>query len=114
MRKYILLFIGLTLFISCTEAVIEDLPPDPIPTQIKYNDDVKAIIDANCVSCHGAISPNAGLSLTTYQQVRDATENGNLINRINNVSAPMPPSNLMPSTNRAIIDQWVLDGYIEN
>lgn len=114
MKKFAILFLGSLAIVGCTEAVIEDLPPDPITTQIKYNNDVKAIIDANCVGCHGAVSPNAGLSLTNYTQVRNAAENGNLVTRINSVSNPMPPGNLMSSTNRNIIDQWIIDGYLEN
>lgn len=114
MKKYAILLFAILSIMSCSEAVIEDLPPDPITTTVKYNSDVKTIIDANCVGCHGAISPNAGLSLTNYTQVRNAAENGNLVGRINNVSSPMPPSGLMSSNNRAIIDQWIADGYLEN
>ncbi|MFY0602657.1 MAG: hypothetical protein JXQ93_01825 [Flavobacteriaceae bacterium] len=114
MKKYVFLFLMMSFMISCSEAVIEDLPTDPITNQVNYVTDVKIIIDNNCVGCHGAVSPSAGLSLTNYTQVRNAAENGNLINRINNVSNPMPQSGLMSSSNRAIIDKWVIDGYLEN
>ncbi|QMU62849.1 MAG: cytochrome c [Flavobacteriaceae bacterium] len=114
MKKHICLFLGFALFASCTKAVIEDTPVLPSPIMVKYNNGVKTIIDNNCVSCHGATSPDAGLSLTTYTQVRTAAESGNLINRINDATRPMPPAALMSSTNRAAITRWMTDGYLEN
>ena len=41
-------------------------------------------------------------------------ENGNLLNRINDQVNPMPQSGILPSSTRAVIDQWVADGYLEN
>jgi|TARA_B110000879_G_scaffold211742_1_gene305405 hypothetical protein len=107
----ILLFLGLS---SCTSAILEDEDTGPIATTIKYNDDVKNIISANCVSCHGGSSPQAGLDLSSYVNVRFAAENGNLLNRINDQVNPMPQSGILPSSTRAVIDQWVADGYLEN
>jgi len=111
---YTLLVIGL-IMTSCTTAEIPlEEDPDPILTTISYTAEVKLVIDNNCVTCHGTVNPNAGLSLTTYLQVKNAAENGNLIARMNNALNPMPPSGVLPTQTRAIIDKWRDDGFLEN
>jgi len=109
-------FVAVLLY-NCTkntidEVDVEDLPP--IVEKVTYDDDVAAIINTNCVGCHSGPNANAGLQLNGYANVRAATEQGNLLNRINNASNPMPPAGQLPATNRQIIDQWVADGYLEN
>ncbi len=100
---------------SCTTAEIPlEKNPTPITQTVKYTTDVKPIIDNYCLSCHGAVNPNAGLSLVTYQQVRNSTQNGNLIARINDQVNPMPQGQLMSVEKRAIIAKWREDGYLEN
>ena len=118
-RKLTLLSVSLmaVVFYNCTtntidEGSIEDLPP--IVETVTYEDDVQAIIVTNCVTCHSGPNANAGLQLTSYVNVRAAAEQGNLLNRINNGSNPMPPSGLLPPETRQIIDQWVADGYLQN
>jgi hypothetical protein len=54
------------------------------------------------------------LLLENYNQVRSASENGTLIQRINDVSNPMPTTGLMPSSKRAFFDEWVQDAFLEN
>lgn len=98
-------------FSSCSTSVIEKTV---IIETIKYNNDAKTIIDNNCVSCHNSIDLVAGLDLSTYNALRLATESGNVISRINNSSAPMPPSGLMSADLIATIEKWKEDGYLEN
>ncbi len=112
-KVFAFILISLTLY-NCTSAILEDEDVTPIVETVKYNNDVKNIVSANCVSCHGGSTPQAGLDLSTYVNVRFASENGNLLNRINNVTNPMPPSGVMPAATRAVIDKWVTDGYLEN
>lgn len=107
------IFISFALF-NCSSAILVDEEIEPIVETVKYNDDVKNIISANCVSCHGGSTPQVGLDLSTYTNVRFAVENRGLLNRINNVTNPMPPSGVLPSATRAIIEKWVSDGYLEN
>ena len=117
MKKHWFTFLAVTGFMmsSCTTTEIPlDVISDPIVDVVTYTGDVKAIIDNNCTSCHGAVSPQAGLSLVTYLQVRSAAENGNLIPRMNNATAPMPPSGRLSANIRAIIDSWADDGFLEN
>jgi len=116
-RKLSLLSVFAVLLYNCTtntvdEGDVTDLPP--IVEVVTFDDDVEAIITTNCVGCHSGPSANAGLQLTGYANVRAAAEQGNLVGRINNASNPMPPSGQLPPETRQIIDQWIIDGYLEN
>ena len=117
MKKQLLSLIilaGLSMASCTTTEIPLDEVTDPIDEIVTYNGDVKAIIDNNCIGCHGTSSPQAGLSLVTYQQVRNAAENGNLITRMNNATNPMPPSGILSANIRAVIDAWANDGFLEN
>jgi hypothetical protein len=84
---------------------------------VNYEDNIKTIIDANCISCHSNPPVNgAPMALTTYLNVTDAIENRNLIGRISAtdasnmpLGAPRLPQNLID-----IIVQWEQEGLIEN
>lgn len=86
---------------------------DLIPTTITYDGTIKSIINTNCTQCHGSTPSNgAPFSLTTYGQVSGRIDR--IIDRTNNTANPMPPSGLMASENRALIQQWKDDGLLEN
>jgi cytochrome c5 len=106
------------LSVSCSSSVVSNDEPVVIdPTQkTTYEKDVKNIINNSCAvsGCHTGSNPPAGILLNTYSQVRSQAENGNLIARMNNGSNPMPPSGLLPSSTRSVIDQWKADGFLEN
>ena len=67
----------------------------------------------HCITCHGGTAPSGDFVLTSYDEVRNYTENGNLIDRINDADNPMPPSGLLNATNRQILEKWVEDGFLE-
>ncbi|CAM1361031.1 conserved exported hypothetical protein [Tenacibaculum litopenaei] len=100
---------------SSSEVTPPDNNPTPTATKTTYDKDVKTLINNSCATsaCHDAVSPQAGLPLTNYTQVKNAAQNGNLIARINSSSNPMPPSG-QNSTVVAIIAKWKTDGYLEN
>ena len=80
-----------------------------------YNDDIAPIIMSNCLNCHGATPSNgAPSSFNTYNLVKTGVQSGNILNRINNTTNPMPPNGLMSQSNRDIIQQWLDDGLLEN
>lgn len=117
MKKQLLpliILIGLSMASCTTTEIPLDEITDPIVEVVTYTGDVKAVIDTNCIGCHGTSSPQAGLSLVTYQQVRTAAESGNLIARMNNATNPMPPSGILSANTRALIDAWAADGFLEN
>jgi len=102
-------------FSSCTKAIIDESPGEipPITDTIKYDPDVQAIMYNNCVTCHAGAAPSAGLNLDNYQDTRFATEKGNLIERMNSVTSPMPPAGILPANQRQVMDKWVADGFLE-
>jgi hypothetical protein len=119
MKQNITYFIlVISLLLSCTNTSEDDLiETTPIETLVTYNANVKSIIDSNCISCHSDPPENgAPMQLTTYDNLKEAIENRNLINRIssNDLSFVMPfggprlPQNLID-----IVMQWETDGLLE-
>ncbi len=81
---------------------------------LTYTSDIRPIIQANCLSCHGnPPTNNAPMSLTTYALVKSAVETRGLVNRINSSVNPMPPDGRMPSVTRQMITDWVNQGFPE-
>lgn len=114
MKKINLLFFVITAsftMASCSTSTIEEVV---ITDPITYNANVSTIISNNCLPCHGGTNPSAGLNLETYASVRNATENGNVLTRINSASNPMPLGGQMPPALIATIEEWANQGYLEN
>lgn len=111
-------FIAILVFfvLSCSDRSIDDLNSSlPITEIVTYDNSVASIINSNCIVCHAAVPQNgAPMSLSTYDEVKDAVLSRGLNSRINNPSAPMPPTGLMPQANRDIILEWIDNGFLEN
>ena len=78
--------VALCLIISsCTNTSEKDLIEQINPTEpITYSEHIKPVFDSNCITCHSSPAINgAGISLTTYNNVKNSIENTNLIDRIN-------------------------------
>lgn len=88
---------------------------DPTPSgPISYAEDIRAILQANCTSCHGnPPTQNAPMSLTTLEQVRSAVNSRGLLTRINSTTNPMPPTGLLPAATRQLLEDWVDLGFPE-
>ena len=111
----------LTIFLisSCSYNSEDDLTEDIIIEDfVTYNDNIKPIIDTNCIFCHNNPPVNgAPMSLTTFEDVRNAVENRDLIERISttDISEVMPlggprlPQNLID-----LVIQWEQEGLQEN
>lgn len=119
MKKLILIISCLFIVTnSCTNASEEDLiDATPIIDNITYVNDVKPIIDNNCISCHNNPPVNgAPMPLLTYEDVKNAIENRGLISRISSedtgflmpFGGPRLPQNLVE-----IVIQWETDGLLE-
>jgi len=110
--------ISFLLFASCTNDSESDLTGNNGLNTITYTNSVKSIMGGNCISCHGATPSNgAPMSLTTFQNVKDAVLNRGLIDRISKAQdAPgMMPSGgtrLPQSVINQIVD-WKNTGFTE-
>lgn len=112
MKKYIylLIFVG---FASCESNTYQEIEAKAT-TSPTYLKDIQSIINANCISCHYQNSGLAPFSLTNYQSVRNTTELGELIFRIETAtgSAAMPLGGQKLSQSQiALIKLWASQGY---
>jgi hypothetical protein len=115
--KY-LLFTTFLFICSCSNNSEDDLINPVTLSTTKYIQNVKPIIDNNCINCHGATPSNgAPMSLVTYAQVKDAVQNRGLIDRISRAQgAPGMMPNLgtrLPQTTIDLIVDWNADGLLE-
>lgn len=98
---------------ACTKAIIDEgavtLPP--IDEHVGYDPEVQNIMYNYCITCHGGSAPSAGISLTTYEEVKSQAENGQLLHVINDATNPMPPNNLLPLEIRQKLQKWANDGF---
>ena len=118
MKKLKLISCFSILLLHCTNVSEDDLIEDTQPiNNITYNVDVKPIIDNNCIRCHTNPPENgAPMPLLTYDNLKEAIENRNLLGRVssNDLGFLMPfggprlPQNLIDT-----ITQWEADGLLE-
>lgn len=120
MKHYTLILAMISICIyNCANDSEDDLiETTPIPNFVTYNDDIKTVIDNNCLTCHGNTPTNgASISLVTYANVKSAIQNNNLISKINGngpgslmpLGGPKLPQNLID-----LIEKWETDGLLEN
>lgn len=86
-------------------------------TAVSFKNDIEDIFYTSCVSCHSGNTPDGGLSLTTYMEIKNAIQNNVVIQRINHEAgySPMPPSGIKLDPCKLLqINQWVQDGYPNN
>lgn len=108
----------LTILLGCTSASEDDLIEQvELPQLVTYQNNVKPIIDNNCIACHASPPLNgAPMPLLTYDHVKDAVENRGLIDRVSSTDlgflmpfgGPRLPQNLID-----MIIQWEEDGLLE-
>jgi uncharacterized membrane protein len=108
-----------TILISCTNynpsTLMDTTPMIGLTT---YNQNVKSIIDNNCIACHASTPRNgASTSLVTYTQVKDAVMNRGLINRIsleNGDGSLMPEGGpRLPQVTIDVVLKWQKEGLLE-
>jgi len=105
--------IGLLVLAGCSGSGSPDDMIDPV--DVTYEADVKFIMENDCLNCHTNPPVNgATVPLTTYGEVRSAVETSDLLGRINSISNPMPPTGLISTIPRKVIQDWVDQGFPEN
>lgn len=118
MKKYTLYILGAAAMVSCDSKTYEDIQDNTvIEGNVTYNQHVKPIMEANCVSCHSSGGTASFRPLTTYAEVKDAVENAGLLDRVqrqNGEDGLMPQTGRMPQTTINTLVQWNTDGLLEN
>ncbi|MFS4446892.1 hypothetical protein [Maribacter sp. 2307UL18-2] len=109
--------ISITSCSNDSESDLLDLP-DGNPDNgdlVTYSNDVKSIIDSNCLGCHSSPTRNgAPFALINFSQVSSrANSILTAMSRANGTPAAMPPSGKLPQATIDIIDQWIKDGTQE-
>ncbi|MDQ7029807.1 MAG: c-type cytochrome domain-containing protein [Ardenticatenia bacterium] len=97
------------------------------PPQVSYANDIQPIFDAYCVTCHGDLGPEDGLSLTSYEKVMAGSvagpviipgdsDNSELVKRIKGISQPRMPFGGPPLNDEHIrvVEMWVAQGAQNN
>lgn len=116
-RNLFLTALCLSAFVSCTNTSPNDLSDNtPVSGTVSYAQNVKSIMDANCIQCHGAIPTNgAPMSLTTYDNVKQAVLNRGLLNRINRQMGDgllMPQGGpKLPQNKIDVVQVWQSQGF---
>lgn len=118
-NKLLLILLPSVLVISsCTNDSESDLIEAPKSETITYTNYVKAVIDSNCISCHGATPSNgAPMSLNTYSTVKNSVLTEGLLDRISRTQGAnglMPQGgSRLPQTTIDALNKWQTDGLLE-
>jgi hypothetical protein len=117
-KAHFLFLISFFFICGCSNNSEDDLTIPVSYGVTKYVQNIKPIIDNNCVACHGAV-PSAGAqtSLVTYNQVKESVLNYGLIDRVTRAqgaSGLMPyQGTRLPQTTIDLIADWNTDGLLE-
>ncbi|MBC2843708.1 hypothetical protein [Winogradskyella flava] len=116
--KYPILILFVTLFFSCSYNSEDDLSEEIIIDDfVTYDANIKSIIDNNCINCHNNPPVNgAPMPLITFDNVKQAVENRNLIGRISATDGSVMPAGgpRLPQNLIDLVIQWEQEGLLEN
>ena len=62
---------------SPTSPTSPTTPTTTTDTPLAYNPDIRAVLQTDCISCHGSSRADAGYRVTTYAQTMAAVQAGN-------------------------------------
>ncbi|AZA80800.1 hypothetical protein C1637_11740 [Chryseobacterium lactis] len=115
MRKltYLSIVSAVVMLVACESRTYEEISDNtPITVPVNYTQDVKPIVDNNCIGCHSAGSFKP---LVTYDQVKNNID-GILdrIQRPNGDPLKMPKGGSLSATQINIFTKWKADGLTEN
>ena len=113
--------VWLLAFLSACEKTSEEellsaLSPTCDSLNVSYAVHIQPLVAQNCAyaGCHSYPGPSAGLALEDYASMRDATENGSVLSRIQrsaSQSGVMPKTGPMDACSIRQIVRWAQDGY---
>ncbi len=101
------------LVISCTSSSIEEEIIPPSTNKVSYSGSVKKIISDNCLNCHASPPTNgAPMSISTFETLKEAVQNRNLIGRVEDGTMPSTGDKLSATQIQEIKD-WKTDGFLQ-
>ena len=89
-------------------------------SMVSFASDVKPILDQNCTVCHGGGNASAGINLSSYKGIMDASvviPSDSAKSKIARVikSGDMPQGGLRLSDDQlTIIENWIDEGALDN
>ena len=114
-----LLVVGLFGWLGCYYDVESELNPayDCDTYLTSFSSHIEPLVAQNCMGCHSGDSPDGGLALTTYAEIRSAAFSGAIEDRVNRGSGDaqlMPPNGPLSSCNLEYLTFWIAAGAPEN
>ena len=73
-------------------------------------EDIQDIVNDRCVTCHARPRPSSDLDFTIPENLQKSILEGDLLERINDADDPMPPSGIIPESERAMFSSWAEEG----
>jgi uncharacterized lipoprotein NlpE involved in copper resistance len=116
-KNIIPIYAILMILFGCTNASENDLIDQTELPEVVTFVNVQPIINNNCIVCHSNPPENgAPMPLLTYENVKDAVQNRNLINLISSEDLGFLMPFGGPRLPQSLIDtivQWETDGLLE-
>jgi len=119
--KYFLAGVFLVFLLpSCYYDNEEDLYPDAgqcDTTNVTYTTAIAPVMEANCNSCHNAVTANAGVITDNYTDLKVVADNGQLWGAVNHEQgySPMPKNQAqLPDCELSKIRIWLDEGAPDN
>jgi hypothetical protein len=109
--KIVLLAISGLFLVSCESTTVQNISAEV--TDPTYNTHIAPVMAAKCISCHagGDEYPN----LETYAEVKEATQNGDLLCRLDaSCGNIMPQEGALPTATITMINNWATNNFPEN
>ena len=109
--KIVLFAISGLFLVSCESATVQDI--SAVITDPTYTTHIAPVMSAKCTSCHAG--GNEFPNLETYAQVKNATQNGDLLCRLDaSCGNIMPQEGALPQATITMIRLCKTQGYLEN
>ena len=109
--KIVILAISGLFLVSCESATIQDI--SAVITNPTYTAHVAPVMTAKCTGCHAG--GNQYPNLETYSEVKDASQNGNLLCRLDaSCGNIMPQEGALPAATITMINTWATNNFPEN
>jgi len=81
---------------------------------VTYQNQISAVMNANCVSCHSGSSAQKGILLDSYANVKTNMDNGSILSAVQGITLKMPPGGQITTCEMRQLKIWKTTGEIQN